>query len=149
MTNIVHVPSVQPLVIEAMVDIRVVPLHGQALLFSIYLMGVVSLTKAEHIAMFSTPKGISLRRYTLGAKASLVRFDFVRNENMAILQALILYPVRLTLSNEYSSTNPNNSPYKITTTASRADSSAASSSASHTRWAITVTALLGSPPLRN
>ena len=93
LTKIIHVPSVQPLIVEATSGMHTMSLHDQALLFSIYLMAVVSLSEDECLAMSAMTKDTALRRYTLGAKASLVRFNFVKNENMAILQALIFYLV--------------------------------------------------------
>lgn len=93
LTKIIHVPTVQPYVIEATSNILNVPLHYQALLFSIYTMAVVSVTEQECVAMFGTSRAVALARYTLGAKASLVSFNFLKNENMAILQALILFLV--------------------------------------------------------
>jgi len=93
LTKIIHVPTVQPYVLEATTNILNVPLHYQALLFSIYSMAVVSVTEQECVAMFGVSRALVLGRYTLGARASLARFNFLKNENMAILQALILFQV--------------------------------------------------------
>ncbi|KAK0643743.1 fungal-specific transcription factor domain-containing protein [Cercophora newfieldiana] len=95
LTKIIHVPSVQPILLDAANDICAVPLHYQALLFTIYLMAIVSISADESVQMFGMPKEEALRRYTLGAKTSLIKFNFLKNENMTILQALLFYLMSL------------------------------------------------------
>jgi hypothetical protein len=99
LTKVIHAPTIQPYVIEATANICNVSLHHQALLFSIYAMAVMSLSDHECVAMFNMSRSTALYRYTLGAKTSLIRFNFLKNENVAILQALILFlasPPRIT-----------------------------------------------------
>ena len=93
LTKIIHTPTVQPYVIEGATNIRSLPLPQQALLFSIYTMAIFSLSDSECLEMFNFHRGDALRRFTQGAKLSLVRFDFLRNENLATLQALLLFLV--------------------------------------------------------
>ncbi|KAJ6445302.1 Multidrug resistance protein 2 [Purpureocillium lavendulum] len=89
--QIIHVPTVQPYVMEAATKISNVPLQHQALLFSIYTMAVVSLSDHECEEWLNLSRDAALQTFTLGAKLSLIRFDFLKNYDMAILQALILF----------------------------------------------------------
>ncbi|KAK0620079.1 fungal-specific transcription factor domain-containing protein [Immersiella caudata] len=95
LTKIIHVPTLQPIVLEATTNIEAIPVHQQALLFSIYLMAIMSTSADECVQMFGISKEEAMRRYTLGAKASLIKFNFLKNENMEILQALLLFQFSL------------------------------------------------------
>ncbi|KAJ6436255.1 putative transcriptional regulatory protein [Purpureocillium lavendulum] len=91
LTKVIHVPTVQPYVIEATTSISSVALQHQALLFSKYTMAIVSLSDHECAAMFNTSRNMALQRFTLGTKLSLIRLNFLKNYDMAALQALILF----------------------------------------------------------
>ena len=91
LTKVIHVPTMQPIVLEATAGIQHLPLHHQALLFSIYILAIVSLSAEECTTTFGMTRDDALRRYTLGARVALNRFNFLKNENMAILQALVLF----------------------------------------------------------
>lgn len=92
-TKIIHVPTLQPYVIEATTDPSSVPLNYQALLFSVYLMATISMTDAESQQLLGLPRDQALQRFTAGTKHALLRFDFLRNYDMAALQALVLFLV--------------------------------------------------------
>jgi hypothetical protein len=92
--KLIHVPTLQPYVMQATIDMSAVPLSYQALLFSVYLMAVVSLTDAECVAMLNLTRDDALQKFTAGTRQALLRFDYLRNYDMAALQALVLYLVR-------------------------------------------------------
>ncbi|KAI8947562.1 fungal-specific transcription factor domain-containing protein [Xylaria longipes] len=91
LTKVIHVPSLQSYVMDAATDINKVPLAYQALLFSIYIMAVVSLTGQETLQLLGMTRDEALNRFTRGAKLALTRANFLKNYNMTILQALVLY----------------------------------------------------------
>lgn len=93
LTKIIHVPTLQPYVIEATTDPSKVPMHYQALLLSVYLMGVVSLNEQECYQILGMSHDQAMQKFTRGTKNALGRFDFLRNYDMAALQALVLYLV--------------------------------------------------------
>lgn len=93
--KIVHVPTLQPYVMEAATNMESVPLNYQALLYAVFTMAVVSLSEVEAVQMLGCPRDEALRRFTLGTKISLTKFNFLKNYDMAILQALLLYLVRV------------------------------------------------------
>ncbi|EWG46089.1 hypothetical protein FVEG_06682 [Fusarium verticillioides 7600] len=99
LTKIIHVPSVQPFALEMATDINKIPLNYQALLFAIFTMATVSLTEAECLQMLGTSRDEALRRYTIGTKVALTKFNFLKNYDMVALQALLLY--LLSLQNRY------------------------------------------------
>ncbi|KAF5615082.1 transcription factor [Fusarium tjaetaba] len=99
LTKIIHVPSVQPFALEMATDINKIPLNYQALLFAIFTMATVSLTETECLQMLGTSRDEALRRYTIGTKVALTKFNFLKNYDMVALQALLLY--LLSLQNRY------------------------------------------------
>lgn len=94
-TKLIHVPTLQPIVIEAAANHRNVPHNVQALLFSIYLISVVSLSKAETKQMLDMTKEEALKKFTAGVKAALTKTDFLKHYDMVTLQALVLYLISL------------------------------------------------------
>ncbi|KAI1820370.1 fungal-specific transcription factor domain-containing protein [Xylaria intraflava] len=95
LTKVVHIPSLQPYVMDAATDINRVPLAYQALLFSIYTMAIVSTTAAECIEFFGMPREDALNRFTKGTKLALTRVNFFNTCNMTVLQALVFYMLSL------------------------------------------------------
>lgn len=97
--KILHVPSVQPLIMEAVNNMSTMPLHNQALLFSIFGMASVSMSAAECIQSLGMSRDAAIQKFNTGTKAALIKYSFLKNYNMTTLQAIILYLVSLTLRN--------------------------------------------------
>ncbi|KAI0202126.1 fungal-specific transcription factor domain-containing protein [Astrocystis sublimbata] len=95
LTKTIHAPSLQPYVMDAAADINKVPLPYQALLFSMYSMAVISLTPQETYQLLGITRDEALSRYNRGTKLALTRSNFLKNYNMTILQALVLYMLSL------------------------------------------------------
>ncbi|KAI1437373.1 fungal-specific transcription factor domain-containing protein [Xylaria sp. CBS 124048] len=95
LTKVVHIPSLQPHVMDAAVDINNLSLPYQALLFSIYAMAIISTTGPECMHSFGMSREYALDRFTRGTKLALTRCNFLCNYDMTILQALTLYMVSL------------------------------------------------------
>ena len=94
LTKVIHVPSLQPYVLEAATTMVNVPTNYQALLFAVYTMAAISLSDVECLQMLGMPREQAIYKFTRGVKVSLARFNFLKNYDMATLQALVLYLVR-------------------------------------------------------
>ncbi|KAF4830262.1 Aurofusarin cluster transcription factor aurR2 [Colletotrichum siamense] len=94
-TKLIHVPSLQPLVVEAAANHSNVANNAQALLFSIYLVATLTMTDAEARQMLDSSKEDALKKFTAGVKAALTKVNFLKNHDMMTLQSLILYLVSL------------------------------------------------------
>lgn len=105
--KVIHVPTMQPLIMEAANNMSAMPLHHQALLFSIFAMASVSMSSAECIQTIGMSRDAAMQRFNTGTKASLIKYSFLKNYNMTTLQAVVLYLVSPTLSN---ATPPPTSP---------------------------------------
>lgn len=102
LTKIIHVPTLQPYVMEAATNMSNIPLNYQALLFAIFNMAAVSLTDVECIQMLGMSREHAVKRFTAGTKIALNRFNFLKHYHMAALQALVLHLVRVPLAHSRS-----------------------------------------------
>ena len=93
LTKIIHVPSVQPYLVEAAANPARLPKNIQALLFSIYTLATVSMTEEECQSLFSCSREAAMQRFSSGAHISLNRTGFLRNHDLETLQALLIYLV--------------------------------------------------------
>ncbi|RSL48878.1 hypothetical protein CEP54_012703 [Fusarium duplospermum] len=89
--KIIHVPSVQALIVSAATDITLIPLDQQALMYSILGLAVLALRSdelADVLGADKTREGV-LQDMLKSVSAVLVRFDVLKRYNMVILQALV------------------------------------------------------------
>lgn len=93
-TKVIHVPTLQPRVAEAATNLDAVPLNVEALLFSIYTMAAVALTEDESLAFLGYPRREAVDRFSKGVRIALMRIDILKNYDLVILQAMVLYMVR-------------------------------------------------------
>ncbi|KAI1444582.1 fungal-specific transcription factor domain-containing protein [Annulohypoxylon stygium] len=91
LTKVIHVPTVQPLLVEAATSRENVPKNVEALLFSIYLMATVSLSDDECVERFGFTKVEAYNRYSKGCRSALMRIGILKNYDLVVLQALVLY----------------------------------------------------------
>ncbi|ETS80340.1 hypothetical protein PFICI_07869 [Pestalotiopsis fici W106-1] len=95
LTKVIHVPTVQPLVVEAATNQTNLPKNVEALLFSIYTMAVVSMTDAECIGVLGLAKDDALARFSKGARVAFMRTGILHKYDFVVLQALVLYQLSL------------------------------------------------------
>jgi len=94
LTKIIHVPTLQPHLADAASDSHNVPKNVEALLFSIFLMAVVSLTPEECQVLLGYSKEEAYRRFSSGTRLTLMRMGFLKSHDLMTLQALVIYVVR-------------------------------------------------------
>ena len=95
LTMILHAPTTQQQIMQAIGDLRNVSRATEALLFSIYALALTSLTHEECEARFGEDKLVLVAKYQLAAQQALRNADFLRTADMGVLQALLLYLVSL------------------------------------------------------
>lgn len=96
LTKVIHVPTVQPLVVEAATNRENLPKNVEALLFAIYVMGVIALSDSECIAILGYSKDIAINRFSKGVRVALMRIGILYKYDMVVLQAMVLYLVSFT-----------------------------------------------------
>lgn len=91
LSKIIHVPSLQPAILDAGNRLDNLPKNFEALIFSIYSIAVLSLTPQDCLTMLSEPKALLLSRYRKGTKRALARAHFLGTSDIMVLQAYILH----------------------------------------------------------
>ncbi|KAI1259343.1 hypothetical protein F5Y18DRAFT_420813 [Xylariaceae sp. FL1019] len=92
LTKVIHVPTVQPQLVEATTNPASIPKNVEALLFSIYLMGAVALNERECEEQLGCSKEDAYRRFANGCRTALMRIGMFRStDDLVVLQALVLY----------------------------------------------------------
>lgn len=118
LTKIIHVPSVQPFIDEVTAGrAHNLPKNVEALLFSIYLMAVVSMTPDECRTGLGVAREEALQKFSTGTRLILLRIGFLRVQDMTTLRALVIYLVRKTPpTRRLPATDGNRYPFKADTT---------------------------------
>lgn len=93
LTKIIHVPTIQPYLLEATGDSPQLPKNVEALLFSIYTLATVSMTKDECEEILGMPREKALARFGSGVRLTLIRMGFLKTHDLFTLQALVIYLV--------------------------------------------------------
>ncbi|KAH7237076.1 fungal-specific transcription factor domain-containing protein [Fusarium redolens] len=94
-TKMIHTPTTEHLVIGAMTNHSDISHKNRALLYAIYLVSAVTLTGEEAMTMLGLHKDEALQIFTQGLKMALNKVNFLRNYDMVVLQALVLYLIAL------------------------------------------------------
>lgn len=93
LTKIIHVPSVQPYLVEATSGSPNIPKSMEALLFSIYLLAALSLTADECQSLLGYSREKALQRFSAGVRLTLVRMGFLKSHDLVTIQAMVIYLV--------------------------------------------------------
>jgi hypothetical protein len=93
--KLTHTPTLQERIIDATASIDKVSRSLEALMFSIYFMAVTSMKEDEVRLTFSEDKPILLQRYYTACQQALTNAGFMRTPDLTLLQAFLLYMVRL------------------------------------------------------
>lgn len=93
---IFHAPSIQHIISESITDLAEVTSETEALLFSIYLCAVTSMTNHDCLALLGYRKEVILARYSRATQQALADAQFLRSNDLIVLQALTLYLVSMT-----------------------------------------------------
>lgn len=98
LTKVIHVPTVQPFVLEATGSTPNLPKNVEALLFAIYTLAVVSMSKEESEEVLGMPREKALARFSAGLRSCMIRLGFLKTHDLFTLQALVIYLVGILLS---------------------------------------------------
>ncbi|KAK4462135.1 fungal-specific transcription factor domain-containing protein [Cladorrhinum samala] len=95
LTKVIHVPSLQPYLAEAVNGPQTLPKNVEALLFSIFVMAAVSLTPEECHGILGYSRAEALHRYSTGVRLCLIRMGFLKSHDLVTLQAIVIYLISL------------------------------------------------------
>ncbi|KAJ5162261.1 hypothetical protein N7492_007653 [Penicillium capsulatum] len=91
LTKIVHAPTVQQQILEAMGDLHQIGREFEALMFSIYCVALISLSADEVSKSFGESKKKLLSRCRRGAQLAFTNAHLLRTSNVVVLQAFLLF----------------------------------------------------------
>ncbi|KAJ5153056.1 uncharacterized protein N7482_009534 [Penicillium canariense] len=91
LTKILHAPTVQQQILEAMSDLTQISKEFEALLFSIYCISLTSLQAGDVEKSFGEGKKMLLSRCRRGAQLAFRNASFLRTSSTMVLQAFMLY----------------------------------------------------------
>ncbi|KAJ5088778.1 hypothetical protein N7456_012394 [Penicillium angulare] len=89
--KISHVPTLQNHIVGAGADLPNLSKPLEALMFSIYLISVTSMTKEDVQSTFEKSKDALLAKYHGATQRALVNAGFMRSSDLMTLQAYLLY----------------------------------------------------------
>lgn len=95
--KVTHTPTLQTSIIDAAGNLSNVTPTLEALMFAIYCISILSLTKDECRSMFDASQEELLNQYQFGCQQALLRCGFLRSDDRDSLTALYLYLVRQVL----------------------------------------------------
>ncbi|KAK1545891.1 hypothetical protein CPAR01_03393 [Colletotrichum paranaense] len=90
-TKVIHVHSFQPYVVEATNGTQGLPENIMALLLSIFLMAVVAMSEEECLAALKKTKEAAVALFSAGIRQTMRQLNFMRTNDLVILQSLCLY----------------------------------------------------------
>ncbi|KAH8692070.1 fungal-specific transcription factor domain-containing protein [Talaromyces proteolyticus] len=89
--KISHIPTLQPLIVEACSNISKISKPLEVLMFGIYLISVNSLSDEEIRSGFGEEKTILLAKYNQAMQQALINAGFMKSTELMVLQAYLLY----------------------------------------------------------
>lgn len=93
LTKILHAPTVQQQILEAIGDLSSISKELEALMFSIYCISLVSLPATDVEKSFGESKKKFFSKCRRGAQLAFRKASFLRTSNVMVLQAFMLYLV--------------------------------------------------------
>lgn len=100
LTKIIHAPTVQQQILDAMSDLGKVSREIEALMFAIYCISLVSLPAEDVEKSFGESKKALLSKCRRGAQLAFKNASLLRTSSSVVLQAFMLYLVRSPSFNE-------------------------------------------------
>ncbi|KAI1268140.1 fungal-specific transcription factor domain-containing protein [Xylariaceae sp. FL1019] len=95
LSKVIHVPSLQPFLVEACVGMENIPQNIQGLLFAIFLMAIIAMREEETQEYLGMPRDQAFARFSSGTIRTLRNQDFFCKNDLVILQTLSVYTMSL------------------------------------------------------
>ncbi|KAL6916376.1 hypothetical protein FSST1_007871 [Fusarium sambucinum] len=89
--KIIHVPSLQKRILEASWDPSRMDKSLSALMFSIYILSITSLTSEKCLSSLKQDRGALLTHYRIATLRALAEADYMETKTLEVLQAMTLF----------------------------------------------------------
>jgi hypothetical protein len=97
LNKIIHVPSAQKIVVDAISDLDGISKPSNALLFAFWFAGVASLQESECLSLLGESKKSLLVKYRYATQKALLAANYLRSLDLCVLQAFVIYLVSVFL----------------------------------------------------
>jgi hypothetical protein len=97
-TKIIHAPSFRPNIVDAAAGFRNMPPQTKGLLFSMFIVASLALSKTEHWDLLGRSKEDTIAAYSANFRAALAQYSYLTNYNLDTLRSLALYSVRSSIA---------------------------------------------------
>ncbi|RAQ53768.1 hypothetical protein AFGD_006808 [Aspergillus flavus] len=91
LTKIIHVPTLQPHILNASGNIDSMPSELEALMFTIYCAAIRSLSDEEVLQGFGKSRTALLAQYQQASQSALIKAGLLKTSNMVVLQAFVIF----------------------------------------------------------
>ncbi|EDU43367.1 conserved hypothetical protein [Pyrenophora tritici-repentis Pt-1C-BFP] len=95
LVKVLHIPTHEPIILDAFTHLDKVDRGLEALLFAIYYGAATSSTPEDCLARWGEDRGVLLNRYRFGLEQALARANFLYCDEVIILQAFVVFMVLL------------------------------------------------------
>ncbi|EXK24169.1 hypothetical protein FOMG_19090 [Fusarium oxysporum f. sp. melonis 26406] len=91
LVKILHLPTMEPIMLEAKDHLDNLSRGIEALMFAIYYSVVTSLTSTDCVGELGETKSILLARYRFATEQALTRASFLHSAELKVLQAFVIF----------------------------------------------------------
>jgi hypothetical protein len=89
--TIVHKPTVRKLLVESAQSPDSLDKNSEALVFSIYLSAIVTLTPSQCLARLGEERSLAVKRYRFAVEQALAKANLLNTQSLTLLQAAVLF----------------------------------------------------------
>jgi hypothetical protein len=100
LVKVLHIPTTESTIIAASSSLTTLPRGFECLLFAIYYCAATSLSGRDCLNQLGEDRTILLTRYRFGIEQALARANFLTTEEVAVLQAFVLFLICLRRNND-------------------------------------------------
>ncbi|KAM6483680.1 hypothetical protein HDV62DRAFT_359091 [Trichoderma sp. SZMC 28011] len=93
--KVLHIPTFEPMILQAIKQPISIPKGLEALIFSIYFSAVESLSEDECCEIFGSHKGDLIDTYKFATEQALARAKFLETDELIVLQAFVIFLMSL------------------------------------------------------
>jgi hypothetical protein len=91
LVTVLHKPTVRNILINASTNPDSLDKNTEALVFSVYLSAVISMTPEQCTSELGEERDAAISRYRFATEQALARANFLNSQNLTLIQALILF----------------------------------------------------------
>jgi hypothetical protein len=95
LVKVLHMPSFEPVILDAFTHPEKVPRGIECFMFTIYYGAITSLSEEECVTQFGESRTSLLRTYRFGLEQGLARANFLYCDETIVLQALVVFLILL------------------------------------------------------